>query len=113
MALTNPKILEHAFLDDMFDDDYFPKSEVEKVKAVLLRVCERIEAEKPASLSELYAITHEATEDINDLAEDFHAADSEIETVARESISADMIFIAQAYGFTDADREALVAPRDW
>ncbi|EIG26584.1 DUF5713 family protein, partial [Neisseria sicca] len=39
--------------------------------------------------------------------------DSEIETVARDTIATDMEYIAQSYGFEDADIEELVAPRDW
>lgn len=60
----------------------FPSSCVDKVKAVLVALCEQIEREKPADLPALYALTHAATEEINDLEEDFHENDSEIETGA-------------------------------
>ena len=38
---------------------------------------------------------------------------AKIETVARDTIATDMEYIAQSYGFEDADIEELVAPRDW
>ncbi|MFN3075152.1 DUF5713 family protein [Acinetobacter sp. TY2] len=54
-----------------------------------------------------------ATEHINVLQDAFDEAESEIETVARESIGSDIYFIAQSYGFVDADQEELISPRDW
>ncbi|WP_267466141.1 DUF5713 family protein [Nocardia puris] len=54
-----------------------------------------------------------AAEEFNDLQDDFAAAGSEIETVAREAIAEEFWFVADAYGFADADIEELIAPRDW
>jgi hypothetical protein len=42
-----------------------------------------------------------------------HEADSDIETVARAETAEDFWFVAQAYGFADADAEKLIATRDW
>ncbi|MCP2328782.1 hypothetical protein HDA40_007289 [Hamadaea flava] len=61
-------------------------------------MCDRIEAEQPADLAALYAITHAATEEFNDLEEAFGQAGSEIETVARDAIGTDFHFIATATG---------------
>jgi Family of unknown function (DUF5713) len=58
-------------------------------------------------------LTHAATDDFNQLAEEFFEAESEIETAARECIAADFEFIANAYGFANADVEELIATRDW
>ncbi|MFC9977461.1 DUF5713 family protein [Spirillospora sp. NPDC127200] len=113
MPLTNQQTSGYAFLKGMYEDGHYPDHVVDKARAVLLRLCARIEAERPADLAALYALTHAATEEFNDLEEDFHAADSEIETVARELIGADFRFIADAYGFADADGEELIATRDW
>ena len=96
----------------MYADSFYPTAEVDKVKAVLLNLCRQIEQTKPADLPQLYALTHASTIRINHLQEDFAAADSEIETVARDTIGTDFEFIAKAYGF-DADTEELIAPRDW
>ncbi|GAB2865580.1 DUF5713 family protein [Actinocorallia aurea] len=113
MPLANERLLAHEFLPEMYEDDYFPDPLVDKGRAILLRLCERIERERPADLAALYVLTHAATEEFNALDHQPQAADSEIETVAREEISADVAFIAAAYGFPDADHEELVAPRDW
>lgn len=113
MTITNPKILEYAFLQDMVRDPYFPPHLVAKLKALLLATCARIETEQPTDIVALYAITHATTEQINDLADEFLAEGSEIETAARGAIGVDMEFIAKAYGFDGADSEALIAPRDW
>ncbi|MCC3768922.1 hypothetical protein K6I34_000956 [Streptomyces sp. UNOC14_S4] len=82
--------------------------EPDQGKAVLLRLCENIEAGVPTDLAALYALPQAATEEFNDLEAEFEAASSEIETIAR-----DFWFIARAYGFTDADAEELIATREW
>lgn len=113
MAIDNETMRAHRFVADMYRDAYFPDPEVAKVEAVLRELCARIEADEPKTLAELYPLTHAATEKINALEDDFAAAGSEIETGARESIAADFVAIAKAYGFADADIEELIAPRDW
>ncbi len=112
MPVTS-KVAEHPFLKDMYGDDYFPDHLVDKGRAILLRLCDRVEAERPADLAALYVLTHAATEEFNALDEEFNAAGSGIETVAREWIAEEFWFVASAYGFDDADIEELIAPRDW
>ncbi|MEU8343387.1 hypothetical protein SAMN05443665_106119 [Actinomadura meyerae] len=113
VAVTNQKVLGHKFLTRMYDDGYFPDHLVDKAKAILLGLCGRIEAGRPADLAELYALTHAATEDFNALEAEFDAAGSEIETVARDLIGEEFWFVATAYGFDEADIEELIAPREW
>ncbi|WP_026341367.1 DUF5713 family protein [Actinomadura atramentaria] len=113
MAITNEQVSEHRFLEEMFGDTYFPDHLVERGKQILLRFCERIEAERPADLPALYALSAAATAEFNELQEDFWAAGSEIETAARDCIAVDFGFVATAYGFPNADLEELVADRDW
>ncbi|MBE1535755.1 DUF5713 family protein [Actinomadura algeriensis] len=113
MALTNPQVADHLFLKGMYTDGYYPDHIVDKCAAILRDLCERIEADRPADVAALYALTHAATEEFNDLEEEFAAAGSEIETVARDLIGEDFWFVASAYGFTDADHEELIAPREW
>jgi hypothetical protein len=110
---TNRQVAGHAFLKDMYDDGYYPDHVVDKGRAVLLRLCERIEAERPSDLAALYALTEAATEEFNALEAEFEAAGSEIETVAREVIAEDFWFVASAYGFAEADVEELIAAREW
>ncbi|MFB4313895.1 DUF5713 family protein [Actinomadura sp. 21ATH] len=113
MSPTNQQVADHAFLRGLYEDGHFPDHLVDEGKAILLRLCERIEAERPTGLAALYALTQAATEEFNTLDEKFHAADSEIETVARELIADDFWFVASAYGFAEADGEELIATRDW
>lgn len=91
----------------------FPIFWLINAKLFFLNVCQRIEQEQADNLDALYAITHEATEQLNELQDEFDENDSEIETVARDCFGETMEFIAQAYGFDDADGEELIAPRDW
>lgn len=112
MTFQNQQINAYNWLADMYNDDYYPKSAVDKVKAVLLEVCQNIEQQSPKTLDELYAITNQGVDKINDLQDDF-GDESEIETVARDCIGMDFDFIAKAYGFEDADVEELIANRDW
>ncbi len=110
--LTNAKLKDYAFLDCMYNDSYFPKFLVDKCKNILLNLCGDIETDKPKNLTELYTLTHRATNEINNLQDEFFKNDSEIETGARECLGADFDYIAKAYGF-DADIEELIATRDW
>ncbi|MFF0445526.1 DUF5713 family protein [Streptomyces sp. NPDC004609] len=113
MAIVNRQVAERAFLQPLYEDPYFPDHVLDKGRAILLRLCERIEAERPSDLAALYVLTEAATEEFNRLEAEFEAAGSEIETVAREEIGEDFWFVATAYGFTDADPEKLISARDW
>ncbi|GAA3126562.1 DUF5713 family protein [Nonomuraea salmonea] len=113
MPPTDPRTAGHAFLKGMYEDGYYPDHVVDKGRQILLRLCERIEDERPADLAALYVLTHAATEEFNELEAEFDAAGSEIETVAREVIAEDFWFVASAYGFADADAEELIATREW
>ena len=112
MGITNDQLKDYRFLAEMLRDKYFPPSLVEKGQQILVRMCERIEAELPTDLDSLYKITQSSTEEFNALGEDFEENDSELETAARECIGADFDFIAKAYGF-DADVEELISTREW
>jgi Family of unknown function (DUF5713) len=113
VTVSNEQIERHAFLQCMYQNEDFPTNLVDKGKQILLRLSERIETEKPADESALYVLTHAATNQFNDLAEEFFDANSEIETAAAECIALDFEFIANAYGFDNADLEELIATRDW
>jgi hypothetical protein len=113
MAITNQQVTGHAFLRQLYADAYFPDPVVDKGRAILLRLCERIETEHPSDLGSLYVLTQAATEEFNLLEAEFEAAGSEIETAAREEIAEDFWFVASAYGFANADVEELIATRDW
>ncbi|MFB7123403.1 DUF5713 family protein [Kitasatospora sp. NPDC056273] len=113
MAITNEQVTEQEFLREMSEDPYFPDHLVAKGRAILVRLCERIEAERPADLPTLYVLSHAAAEEFNRLDTELKAAGSEIETAAREDIAEAFWIIASAYGFEDADVEEMVEPREW
>ncbi len=112
MAIANEKLQSYRFLKEMYQDDYFPATLVDKGKQILIRLCEEIELKKIKDVNALYVLTHAATNEFNRLAEEFQENESEMETVARDCIGMDFGFIAEAYGF-DADAEELIATRDW
>ncbi|WP_378742871.1 DUF5713 family protein [Nocardia brasiliensis] len=113
VPITNQQVAHHRFLQPLYRDPYFPDHVLDKGAAILLRLCERIEVEKPSDLTALYALTWATTEEFNVLEAEFEAAGSELETTAREEIGEEFRFVASAYGFTDADAEELIATRDW
>lgn len=113
MPVSNPAIAERAFLAGMYSDGYFPNHLVDKGKAILLKLCERIEAEQPADDEAVLALTDDATRAFNDLQEEFYEADSEIETAAREDIAENFGFILETYGFGHIDVEEAIRERDW
>lgn len=113
VRITNAQVVGHTFLSGMLDDDYYPDHLVAKGQAILRRLCALVEADRPADLAALYVLTHAATDRFNELAYEFADAGSDIETVAREVIAEDVFFVAESYGFKDADMEELVATRDW
>ena len=111
-TLTEDEINQLNLLEEMYRDGYFPNELVDRIRQILVDVCRSIERTAPQSEAELYTITHAATERINDLQDDFEEAESEIETVARDSIAVSFGKVATVYGF-EADLEELVATRDW
>ncbi len=111
--ITNEQVAGRTFLRQLYADPYYPDHVVDRGAAILVRLCGRIEAERPSDLKALHALTHAATQEFNLLEAEFEAAGSGIETVAREEIAEDFWFVASAYGFSDADAEELIAPREW
>lgn len=112
-SITNEKIKTYNFLEEMYQDDYFPNFLVDKGKNILLNLCLKIEKTKPENDKDIYALTHKSTEHFNDLAIDFMENDSDIETAAREAIAQDFENILKAYGYDNLDIEEAIAPRDW
>lgn len=110
--IKNEQLKSYPFLENMYRDDYFPDFLVDKGKLILIELCIQIENKNPKTLSELYEFTQAATNKFNDLDHELFENGSEIETGARESISEDFDFIAQAFGY-EADSEELIATREW
>ncbi len=102
---------DFAYLKDMFSDDYYPKKLVERVKQCLQKIVAFIESGRH-TYEEIQQKLDEATEKINDLQEKFDKQESEIETMARESI-ADTISGILAFFNIDIDVETALRERDW
>jgi hypothetical protein len=105
MAIVNRETAGYDFLAVLYKDDYFPDHVLDKGRMILIRLCERLDADGPADLEALHALTNAPTEELNALEPEFEAAGSEIETVTREEICGDVHAIAMTYGFSDADHE--------
>lgn len=108
---THPAVLARTLLEPMVDSSYYPQGPVADGQALLLELAAKIERERPMGEA-VYVLTHATTEAFNDLQEAFYEAGSEIETVAREAIAADIDFVLKTYGY-DVDLEEAIAPRDW
>lgn len=112
-TITNGQLEEYPFLSNMYLNENYPRALVCRARGILERLCTRIETTAPASLPELYKLTHAATAEFNDLEEEFEENGCEIDGDARENILQDLLTIAKAYGFANPDPEELVAPREW
>ncbi|MBS2101057.1 DUF5713 family protein [Carboxylicivirga linearis] len=111
--IQNEQMKNYSFLSGMRADSYFPSFLVDKCENILIELCIKIENERPQDLKQLYKLTHNATNKINSLEDEFFENDSEIETAAREIIAMDFEVIAKAYSFENADIETLIATRNW
>lgn len=98
-------------LYEMYDDEYFLDFLVDKIKAELDKV-EAVLAggEKDTAIIQQYFDT--MTRAINDLEAEFDANDSEIETVARESIGEAVDYLLQKYRIA-IDLEEALREREW
>ncbi|UFS49771.1 DUF5713 family protein [Xylella taiwanensis] len=112
VPIQDEQVRHYPFLSEMYADPYFPNGLVDRARGILIRLCEQIEAQRPADLDGLYVLTHEATEEFNALTLVFEQHGSAIETVARNCIAADFAFIAKAYGY-QAETEAMIENSDW
>lgn len=99
------------YLKDMYIDGYFPNFLVDKVKAELIKVVEFLE-QGNQDIEEIQSKLDFAIHAINDLAEEFDENDSEIETVARESIAQTVEDILAFFGI-EIDTEEAIRERDW
>ena len=103
---------DFVYLKDMYNDDYYPKFLVDKVRDCIVEVVEFLEKEEYEDLEEVQEKLDEMTEKINDLQEEFDENDSEIETVARDSIGVTVEKILEYFGI-DIDIEEAIRERDW
>lgn len=101
----------YVLLEDMVNDDYYPKFLVDKVKDLIIPVIDLLEnGEENKTVIQKALDT--MTLAINDLQEEFDEHDSELETVARDSIAMTIGDILEYFDI-DIDIETALAERDW
>lgn len=99
------------YLTSMYADSYYPKHLVDQIKAFIEQVVEYLE-QGPHAEEEIQAKLDQMTLAINDLQDEFYEQNSELETVARDSIAETVIEILQAYDL-QIDIEEALRERDW
>lgn len=102
---------EEWYVVDMYRDAYYPKHLVDRVKEALQRV-DALLATGERQEKVIQAAFDRATIEINELAELFEAENSEIETVARDSIAVTVIDMLDHYDIS-LDVEDALQERDW
>lgn len=102
---------DFEYLKDMYNDDYFPKELVDKVKSAIQKAVAFIE-EGDHTNEEIQEAFDTMTVTINNLQEEFEEHDSELETNARESIGETVIRILEHFKI-DIDIEEAIRERDW
>ena len=102
---------DYKLLDEMYQDEYYPDFLVDKVRGELQKVIDLLKSGETDTEAVQEALD-EAVCGINDLQEEFDENDSEIETVARECIAADVAYILEWFGIP-IDTEETIRERDW
>ncbi len=91
--------------------DIFPNFLVDKIKLLIQNVIDFLETGEQ-DLDKIQKEFDKMTVAINDLEEEFEENDSEIETVARDSICITVRYILEWFGI-DIDVEDAIGERDW
>ena len=102
---------EDRLLDDMYQDGYFPDDLVDKVRECIRQVIAFLETGE-RDLERIQQKFDEMTLAINDLQEEFEERDSELETVARDSIGETVGYILEWFELA-LDAEEAIRERDW
>lgn len=101
----------YVLLEEMYADTYFPNFLVDKIKQLILEVVSILEnGEQDTEIIQDYL--DQMTLAINDLEDEFDENDSEIETVARDSIAVTVEYILNYYEI-DIDIEEALREREW
>lgn len=101
----------YVLLEEMYADTYFPNFLVDKIKQLILEVVSILEnGEQDKEIIQDHL--DQMTLAINDLEDEFDENDSEIETVARDSIAVTVEYILNYYEI-DIDIEEALREREW
>lgn len=99
------------YLVDMYEDSFYPTVLVDKIKLHIVEVVGFIEKHEHTT-EEIQEQLDKMTIAINELQDEFYAQDSELETVARESIGETVDAILQHFDI-DIEIEDAIRERDW
>lgn len=101
----------YFLLQAMYEDSYFPHFLVDKIKWKLIRLIEFLETDErdPHVLQEKF---DEFTLFVNGMRQEFQDYDSELETVARDSILSSLEYILRWFKI-DLPVETAVREREW
>ena len=100
-----------AYLRDMYQDDYYPKPLVDRLRDIIKELVAFLESGEHTT-AQVQDELDRLTRKINELQVAFEEEGSEIETVARESIAGNIKDILSAYEI-EIDIEAAIRDRDW
>lgn len=101
----------YKLINDMYEDEYFPKMCVDKVRILIENVISFLETGQTDTLK-IQKELDKMTISINDLQDEFDENDSEIETVARDSIAVTIEYILQWFEI-NIDIETALEEREW
>ena len=103
--------INYDLLNEMYQDDYYPNFLVDKIRNELQKVIDLLETGKK-DINIIQEKMDEIICSINNLQDEFDENDSEIETVARDSIGVTVEDILDYFGI-DIDIEEAIRERDW
>lgn len=101
----------YELLAEMYRDEYFPDFLVDKVKELIQNVIDFLETGE-RDIEKVQRKFDEMTLAINALEEEFEENDSELETVARDSIGVTVMYILKWFDL-DLDVEDAIQEREW
>ena len=101
----------YEILKDMYSDEYYPVKSVDKIKIEIQKVIVFLE-EGQMDIKTAQEKLDKMTSAINELQDEFYDNDSEIETVARDSIGVTVEYVLNWFGI-DIDIEDAIRERDW
>ncbi|MTD39066.1 hypothetical protein GIX45_10520 [Erwinia sp. CPCC 100877] len=102
---------DSEYLNDMYQDSYFPDFLVDKIKEILKGVVTILENGE-TDITVIQPALDKATLAINELQQEFDDNNSEIETVARDSIAVTVEKFLKKYNI-NIDLEEALREREW
>ena len=103
---------QYVLLQNMYEDTYYPQFLVDKIKWQFIHLIEQFEEADLGELDWVQDKLDEFTVFINSMQQEFWDQDSEIETVASESIASSLEYILEWFKI-DIPLEDALREREW